>query len=113
MEYQTKWKKVREIIDKARKEVVREVEGIKNHILEKHGKDLEKIAEELNIRYSMKIYEGDGDLFTITPVLYIKPLAKLDEKEKEELVEKVRKKMGEWGTQGRVRVIVVPELVEI
>jgi len=113
MELMKKWKKVGEIIENARREVIEEVQKIADFIVEKYGKEIDEIAKELNVACKMKVYEGDGDLNTITPVLYLKADRVLSEEEKEKIIEEFRRRMKEWGEHGRIRVEFVPDLISL
>jgi len=113
MELMNKWKKVGEIIENARREVVEEVQKIADFIVEKYGNDINEIAKELNVACKMKVYEGDGDLNTITPVLYLKADRVLSEEEKEKIIEEFRRRMKEWGEHGRIRVMFAPDLIRL
>jgi len=113
MELMNKWKKVGEIIDNARREVIEEVQSIANFIIEKYGNDINEIAKDLGVACRMKVYEGDGNLFTITPVLYLKADRVLNDDEKAKIVEEFRRRMKEWGEHGRIRVMFAPDRVSL
>ena len=108
MELQRKWMEVFEIVNKANKEVKAKVEEIKNYIAEKYGSELDKIANDLNFKYELKVETDENNPVLCVPVLEITPSTMLTSDESYKLKSEVYRRMGEWGSQGRVKVIVKP-----
>ena len=108
MELQKKWMEVFEIVNKANNEVKAKVEEIKNYIAEKYGSELDKIANDLNFKYELKVETDETNPVLCVPVLEITPNKPLIGEDADKLKSEVYKKMGEWGSQGRVKVIVKP-----
>lgn len=111
MEIQEKWARIFEKVQRYAKEIEGDVLEIRNYIRAKYGAELDKIAREMNFNYEFTVEMDDFNPLLCTPVLIVDFGKLLEEREKQELIAEIRRRMGEWGEQARIKVFIKPFLV--